>query len=62
MTKATLIRTTFSWGWHTGSQVQSTIIKAGMSREELRVLYLDLKANRRVARRRATPTVTPFFQ
>jgi hypothetical protein len=29
MTKATLIRTTFNWGWLTGSKVQSIIIKAG---------------------------------
>jgi hypothetical protein len=29
MTKATLIRTVFSWGWLTGSEVQSIIIKAG---------------------------------
>jgi hypothetical protein len=28
MTKATLIRT-FNWGWLTGSEVQSIIIKAG---------------------------------
>jgi hypothetical protein len=28
-TKATLIRTTFNWGWLTGSEVQSIIIKAG---------------------------------
>jgi len=28
MTKATLIRTTFNWGWLTGSDVQS-IIKVG---------------------------------
>jgi hypothetical protein len=28
MTKATLIRT-FKWGWLTGSEVQSIIIKAG---------------------------------
>jgi hypothetical protein len=28
MTKATLIRTTFNWGWLTGSEVQSIIIKA----------------------------------
>jgi hypothetical protein len=27
MTKATLIRTTFNWGWLTGSEVQSSIIK-----------------------------------
>jgi hypothetical protein len=31
MTKATLIRTTFNWGWLTGSEVQSIIIKAGTS-------------------------------
>ena len=29
MTKATLIRTTFSWGWLTGSGVQSIFIMAG---------------------------------
>jgi hypothetical protein len=29
MTKASLGRTTFNWGWLTGSEVQSTIIKAG---------------------------------
>jgi hypothetical protein len=29
MTKATLIRTTFNWGWLRGSEVQSNIIKAG---------------------------------
>jgi hypothetical protein len=29
MTKATLIRTIFNWGWLTGSEVQSIIIKAG---------------------------------
>ena len=28
MTKATLLRTTFNWGWLTGSEVQSVIIKA----------------------------------
>jgi hypothetical protein len=27
MTKATLIRTTFNWGWLAGSEVQSIIIK-----------------------------------
>jgi hypothetical protein len=27
LTKATLIRTTFNWGWLTGSEVQSIIIK-----------------------------------
>ena len=29
MTKATLIRTAFNWGWLAGSEVQSIIIKAG---------------------------------
>jgi hypothetical protein len=29
MTKAARIRTTFNWGWLTGSGVQSIIIKAG---------------------------------
>jgi hypothetical protein len=29
MTKATLIRTTFHWGWLAGSEVQSIIIKVG---------------------------------
>jgi hypothetical protein len=29
MTKATLIRTTLIWGWFTGSEVQSIIIKVG---------------------------------
>jgi hypothetical protein len=29
MTKATLIKRTFNWGWLAGSEVQSIIIKAG---------------------------------
>ena len=29
VTKATLIRTIFNWGWFTGSEVQSIIIKVG---------------------------------
>jgi hypothetical protein len=29
MTKASLIKTTFIWGWLTGSEVQSIIIKVG---------------------------------
>jgi len=29
MTKITLRRTTFNWGWLTGSEGQSIIIKAG---------------------------------
>ena len=53
MTKATLIRTTFNWGWLKGLEVQSIIIKgqgsiqAGMVQEELRVLHFHLKAARR---------------
>jgi hypothetical protein len=54
MTKATLIETTFNWGWLTGSEVQSIIINMGtyniqedMVQKEPRVLYLVLKANRR---------------
>jgi hypothetical protein len=49
-TKATLIRTTVSWGWLTGSEVQFIIIKehgsiqADMVQEELRILHLHLKA------------------
>jgi hypothetical protein len=55
MTKATFIRTTFNWGWLTGSEVQSIIIMAGvwqhpgrhgMVQEDLRVLRLHLKAAR----------------
>jgi hypothetical protein len=52
MTKATLRRTTCNWGWLTGSEVQSIIIKVeehgsiqtGMVQEKLRVLHLHLKA------------------
>jgi hypothetical protein len=29
MTKATLIRTAFNWGWLIGAEVQSIIIKVG---------------------------------
>ena len=29
MTKAPLIKTTFNWGWLTGLEAQSIIIKAG---------------------------------
>ena len=49
--KATLIRMTFNWGWLTGSEVQSSTIKAGawqrpgrLGLEELRILLLALKA------------------
>ena len=54
MTKETLIRT-FNWGWLTGSEIQSIIIKAGtwqhpagMVQGELKVLHLHLKAVSRV--------------
>jgi hypothetical protein len=46
---------TFNWGWLTGSEIQSIVIKAGawqnpgrMVQEELRVLYLHLKAASRI--------------
>jgi hypothetical protein len=29
MTKASLIKTTFNWGWFTGSEVQSIIFTVG---------------------------------
>jgi hypothetical protein len=55
MTKATLIRTAFNWGWLTGSEVQSIFIKrehdsiqVGIVQEDLRVLHLHLKAARRI--------------
>jgi hypothetical protein len=51
MTKASLIKTTFNWGWLTGSEVQSITsgwehgsIQAGMAQAELRVLHLHAKA------------------
>jgi hypothetical protein len=49
MTKASLIKTTFHWGWLTGSEVQSIIIKhgsiqTGMAQAELRVRHLHPKA------------------
>jgi hypothetical protein len=54
MTKAPLIRTTFNWGWLTGSEVQSIIMGGGhgsaqadMIQEELRVLQPLLKATRK---------------
>jgi hypothetical protein len=54
MAKATLRSITFNWGWLTGSDVQSIIIKkhdniqAGMVEEKLRVLHLHLKAASRI--------------
>jgi hypothetical protein len=51
MAKASLIKdNSFNWGWFTGSEVQSIIIKAGtwqhqagMVLEELGVLHLHLR-------------------
>jgi hypothetical protein len=58
MNKVTLKRTTGNWGWLTGSEVQSIIIKVGAGQnlgivqEQLRVLHLHLKASsRRLASR-----------
>jgi hypothetical protein len=55
MTKATLIRTTFNWGWLTGQRFSPLLsrqehgsIQAGMVQEELRVLHLHLKAASRI--------------
>jgi hypothetical protein len=74
MTKRTLIRTAFNWGWLTGSEVQSITHgsnQAGIVQEELRVLHLVLKANmRRLASRQSskkrvskpTPKMTQFLQ
>ena len=50
-----LYSTTFNWGWLTGSKVQFIIrhggkhgsVQEGMALEELRVLHLDLKADKR---------------
>jgi hypothetical protein len=54
MTKATLIRTTFNWGWLTSSEVQPLSSRqkhgscqAGMVQEEVRIQPLIPKANRR---------------
>jgi hypothetical protein len=52
MTKATLIKTTFNWGWLTGSvhyrQGDNGSIQEVMVQEELRVLDLHLKAASRI--------------
>jgi hypothetical protein len=58
MTKTTLIRTRFNWGWLIGLEIQSIIIKAGTWQHlgrhgageagELRVLHLHLKAVSRI--------------
>jgi hypothetical protein len=49
MTKATLKRTTFNWGWLRGSvHYHEGGTMAGMVQEELRVLHLHLKAASRI--------------
>jgi hypothetical protein len=45
MTNATLIRTTFNWGW---LRWEHGSIQAGMVQEELRALHLHLKAASRI--------------
>jgi hypothetical protein len=54
MTKTTLIRTTFNWGWLTHSEVsplssrrEHGSIQADIVQEKLRVLHLRLKSVRR---------------
>ena len=56
MTKATPVKTTFNWGWLTGSEVERFgplsrqehgSVLAGMMQQELRVLHLHPKANRK---------------
>jgi hypothetical protein len=61
--KATLRGTAFNWGWLTGSEIQSIIIKAGTWQhpgrhgegrailEDVEVLHLHLEAARRLASR-----------
>jgi hypothetical protein len=47
MTKATLLRTTFNWGWLLGSEIQSIIVKEGARQYPGRhgkVQHLHLKA------------------
>jgi hypothetical protein len=55
MTKATLIRATFKWGWLTGLEVQTIIIKVvawqhpdKQVHEKLRDLHLYHQAARRI--------------
>jgi hypothetical protein len=55
MTKASLLRTTFDWGWLTGAEVQSIIIKVGTGESPGRYdaggvesFTLHLKAARRI--------------
>jgi hypothetical protein len=62
MTKATLITTTFNWGWLTGqrfnplaSRQEHGSIQVGMVQEELRGLHLHLKAASRILASRPHP-------
>jgi hypothetical protein len=53
--KVTLIKTTFNWGWLTGSEVQSIVIKAPsklacMVKKELRPLHLKATRKRLTTR------------
>jgi len=54
MTKATLIRTTFNWGWQVqkfsslSSRWEHGSIQAGLVQEKLRVLHVYLKADSRI--------------
>jgi len=77
MTKATLERTTFNWGWLTGSEVWSTIIKAetwqhpgrhGMERTESSTSCTEGRQEKtgfqgaRMRVLKPMPTMTHFFQ
>jgi hypothetical protein len=75
MTKTTLIKATFNWGWLTGSEVQSIIIKVrswqnpgrhGAGGPESSTSYFESKQETgfQEARRvlKPTPTVTYLLQ
>jgi hypothetical protein len=60
MTKTTLKRTTFNWGWLTSSGVQSIIIKVGAWQHKATRRRLSHMIRRRVSL--LTLTVTHFLQ
>jgi hypothetical protein len=76
MTKVTLLRTTFNWGWLPGSEVQSIIIKTGAwqhsgrhglggAESSISCLEDKQKTDFQGARKRVLkpmPTVIHFFQ
>jgi hypothetical protein len=74
MTEATLIRTTFNWGWLTGSEVQSSITKMGawqfpgrhgVGGAQSSISCLEDKQEKsgfQGARIKVTPTMTHFLQ